>query len=216
MTDQDGSFGSLLLHHRRSADLSQAALSARSGVSVAAISMLERGRRRGARKGTGEALARALRLPDAERDAFLRAADGPPSISAGRNGAPPHPSYPRAISEDWREAHAALAAGLPKAAAIMACRGVQAVCAGGQPTAARSLCELIEDFGRTSTLHPTMADWARHIGLFECTLGGALLDGLDGVAMEEAATAVAFLDELLRLAYEVPHRLARLRAGATA
>jgi transcriptional regulator with XRE-family HTH domain len=216
VSDQNGSFGGLLLQLRLGADLSQAALAARSGVSIAAISMLERGRRHGARRGTVEALARALRLTDEERDLFLRAAEAPPTVQGGRAGLPAHPSYPQRISDDWREAHAALAAGLPKSAAAMACRGVHAVCTNGTATARKPLRELIQDFGRASTLHPTMVEWALQIRLFERTLAHALDDGLDRVTPEEAATVVAFLDELLRQAYEVPDRLARLRAGATA
>jgi len=216
VSDQVGSFGSLLLRHRLDAGMSQAALAARSGVSIAAISMLERGRRHGARRGTVEALARALRLADATRDAFLGAAEAAPASHAGRGSAPAHPSYPPRIAGDWREAHAALAAGLSRAAAAMACRAVHGVCAERMATAGRPVRALVEEFGRASTLHPAMVEWAIQIRLFECPLAHVLEHGLDAVTHEEAATAVAFLDELLRLAYEVPDRLARLRAGAAA
>ena len=67
-------FGDLLSRYRISAGLTQEALSAGSGLSVDAISLLERGLRRAPRSATVTALADALRLDDADREAFSAAA----------------------------------------------------------------------------------------------------------------------------------------------
>jgi hypothetical protein len=76
------------------------------------------------------------------------------------------------------------------------------------------LSDLIEELGKASTLHPTLVEWALQIRLFGYMLEHGE-DGLDNITREEAETVVAFLDELLRLAYEVPDRLAKLKAGTT-
>ena len=67
-------FADLLRHHRASAGLTQEELAARAGLSVDAISLLERGARRRPRKDTVTLLADALALPDEERTAFAAAA----------------------------------------------------------------------------------------------------------------------------------------------
>ena len=216
MSEEGGTFGSLLRGHRLGANLTQAALAARSGVSIAEISMLERGERVAPRRSTVEALAHALRLTDPMREVLIAAAEAHPSASAGRNRFPVHRSYPLSIGEDWREAHAALAGGLPRAAAAMAGRAVYAVCAAGGASGDRPIDELIEELGRISTLHPTLVEWAHGIRLFRCTPAQALTDEVGRVTIEEATTVVAFLDELLRLLYEMPDRLARLKAEAEA
>ena len=46
-------------------------------------------------------------------------------------------------------------------------------------------------------------------------LGHPHEDGLDSVKEEDAVGLVAFLDELLRFTYELPDRLATLKAGTT-
>lgn len=75
-------FGALLLAHRRNRGLSQEELAAATGMSVRAISDLERGRTRQPRRRTLTALATALGLTGADRDAFLAAssADDPPPV----------------------------------------------------------------------------------------------------------------------------------------
>jgi hypothetical protein len=178
--------------------------------------MLERGKRHTPRRSTAETLAQALRLGDAVREVFLDAAETPPRAYAGRNHSPARSGYPGRITEDWREAHAALAAGLPKAAAAMARRAVYGVCVDGKATGSGYLCDLIEELGKASTLHPTLVEWALQIRLFSHTLEHPVDDGLDGVTRQEATTVVAFLDELLWLTYDVPDRLAKLKAGTTA
>ena len=64
-------FGELLRGHRVGASLTQEELADGSGVSVRAISDMERGRAKGPRRRTVEALARVLGLNDAEQSELL-------------------------------------------------------------------------------------------------------------------------------------------------
>jgi transcriptional regulator with XRE-family HTH domain/tetratricopeptide (TPR) repeat protein len=66
-------FGALLVAHRRARGLSQEELAAATGMSVRAISDLERGRTRQPRRRTLAALATALALTDSARAAFVAA-----------------------------------------------------------------------------------------------------------------------------------------------
>lgn len=70
-TAGDPAFGELLLKFRRAAGLTQAELAEASGVSVRALSDLERGRARAAQRRSTEALADALGLLGSDRQAFL-------------------------------------------------------------------------------------------------------------------------------------------------
>ncbi|MEU0882700.1 helix-turn-helix domain-containing protein [Lentzea sp. NPDC005914] len=67
-------FGARLVHHRKSAGLSQEELSERSGVSVRAISDMERGRAKSPQRRTTEALLDALDLDEPARDELRRLA----------------------------------------------------------------------------------------------------------------------------------------------
>lgn len=67
-------FGARLLHHRKAAGLSQEELSERSGVSVRAISDMERGRARSPQRRTTEALLDALDLDEPAREELRRLA----------------------------------------------------------------------------------------------------------------------------------------------
>ncbi len=80
----EDSVGALLRAFRDRANLTQEQLAERSGISVHAISMLERGVRRAPRTSTIECLAEALRLDTSERDALIASARGRPR--AIRNG----------------------------------------------------------------------------------------------------------------------------------
>ena len=71
--DSRPSFASLLRRYRLEANLTQLALAARSGLSVQAIGMLERGTRRSPRPGTVGLLSRALRLGPSQAQALLEA-----------------------------------------------------------------------------------------------------------------------------------------------
>lgn len=67
-------FGARLLRHRKNAGLSQEELSERSGVSVRAISDMERGRARSPQRRTTEALLDALGLDERSREEMRRLA----------------------------------------------------------------------------------------------------------------------------------------------
>lgn len=73
-TAGDPAFGELLLRYRRAAGFTQAELAEASGVSVRALSDLERGRARAAQRRSTEALAEALGLTGADRSSFLERA----------------------------------------------------------------------------------------------------------------------------------------------
>lgn len=70
------SFGELLRRYRLALHLTQQALAARAGMTVQAVSLLERGARRRPRRETVGRLSRALRLGPAEADAFVAASAG--------------------------------------------------------------------------------------------------------------------------------------------
>jgi predicted ATPase/DNA-binding XRE family transcriptional regulator len=84
-------FGTLLRQYRLAAGLSQEALAERAGLSARAVSDLERGARQTPYPHTVRQLARALRLPSADRDRLVascpRRLGGPPLDHA--NQAPP-------------------------------------------------------------------------------------------------------------------------------
>jgi len=211
----DGAFGSVLRRHRLRANLTHEVLATRSGLSVDTISMLERGVHLAPRRSTLVALAQGLRLSLDARDAFFAAAErpGPARVRPGLVPAPP--SCPRAIAEDRREAYAALAAGLPRAAAAMALRAIEGVCAERNATGGASLADRIEELGRAQAFHPELIGWARQIRLFGGSAAEGGAGGVDGVTAQDASAVTAFLDELLRSTYEVPERLGRLMTGAT-
>jgi transcriptional regulator with XRE-family HTH domain len=71
---REASFGQLLRRYRGARGLTQQELAERSGLSVDAISVLERDLRTAPRTVTVEALARALQLDASEREALASAA----------------------------------------------------------------------------------------------------------------------------------------------
>ncbi|SFI69086.1 AAA ATPase domain-containing protein [Amycolatopsis sacchari] len=72
--DEGPAFGELLRRYRHAAGMTQAELAEASGVSVRALSNLERGRARAAQRRSTEVLADALGLAGADRAGFLAAA----------------------------------------------------------------------------------------------------------------------------------------------
>jgi predicted ATPase/DNA-binding XRE family transcriptional regulator len=75
-------FGDLLRDHRAAARLTQEELATLAGLSLDAVSALERGARRAPRRATVFALADALRLNRLEREALLDAAQRPPPMAS--------------------------------------------------------------------------------------------------------------------------------------
>ncbi|HEY7202149.1 MAG TPA: NB-ARC domain-containing protein, partial [Candidatus Dormibacteraeota bacterium] len=86
MRDTTPSFADLLRAYRAAAHMTQEDLAERSGLSVHAISQLERGVRQAPRAITVELLATALRLDAERRDAFAASARG----RSARGAAPSH------------------------------------------------------------------------------------------------------------------------------
>src|SRR5213079_32175 len=82
-----GSFGTQLKALREAAGFTQEELATIAGLSVHAISALERGERRRPHADTVRALSAALDLTGAARDAFIRIARAPADTTAreGRN-----------------------------------------------------------------------------------------------------------------------------------
>src|SRR5687767_14025285 len=78
-------FGDLLRRHRLAVGLTQEALAERAGLSVRAITDLERGVRRAPYRDTVQRLAAALGL-NAESAEELRASGRPPRVMAGGRG----------------------------------------------------------------------------------------------------------------------------------
>src|SRR5215208_6329511 len=93
-----GSFARRLRRLRMAAGLTQQELADRAGVSVRAVSDLEREINQRPRRDTAAMLADGLQLPGAERDAFLAAAQPRPRVAATSGGAgrpqPPDASGP--------------------------------------------------------------------------------------------------------------------------
>src|SRR5258708_7846873 len=90
------SFGHLLRRYRLDANLTQEALAVRAGLTVQAVGMLERGRRRLPRRSTVVLLSQALRLDPARARALQQASEPPPPPGArGADGdaraQPPEP-----------------------------------------------------------------------------------------------------------------------------
>jgi transcriptional regulator with XRE-family HTH domain len=107
--------GCVLRGYRAAANLTQEELAERAGLSVDAISMLERGGRRAPRTNTLEALAGALQLDAVERKTLIAAARGRPepvahldlrgdeALSGGSDViAPTAPVSRRGLLDRWR------------------------------------------------------------------------------------------------------------------
>lgn len=115
-------FGALLSRHRRAAQLTQEELAERSGVSVRAVSDLERGIKRRPHRETVALLAEALGLAPEEHAAFERAArtlhtdtDVTPGAEMGARDEP----RPRSAGSSGTQA----SAGLPQVSAFDAAAG---------------------------------------------------------------------------------------------
>src|SRR5436305_4391258 len=87
---QTTTFGALLRRYRRAASLSQEALAERAGLSMAAISALERGRRT-PRPETVQMLAAALALTPQQRASLIAMAQPPDAAAAGTGRPMPAP-----------------------------------------------------------------------------------------------------------------------------
>ena len=93
--DKACSFGDLLRDYRAERGLSQDELAEQAGLSVAAISALERGLTRWPYRDTIARLATALQLATAERSALTRAGQRPARIRAGPSASAPGAAFSR-------------------------------------------------------------------------------------------------------------------------
>src|SRR5438067_5925941 len=95
VTVQASTFGAVLRRCRRERGLTQEALAERAGVSVRALSDLERGAKHRPRRDTVALLAEALALSAEERATFEAAAHGPGLPAAGQlSPGPAAPALP--------------------------------------------------------------------------------------------------------------------------
>jgi predicted ATPase/transcriptional regulator with XRE-family HTH domain len=121
-------FGSRLRQHRQAAGLTQEELAERSGVSVKAISALERGHRRRPYPNTVRALARALDLTDEERSALATLASHRETVVADTGTFQPVlPSAPAALigrSHELREITGLLRSGQVRLLTVTGAGGV--------------------------------------------------------------------------------------------
>jgi transcriptional regulator with XRE-family HTH domain len=101
--------GGLLREYRSAANLTQEELAERAGLSVQAISMLERGARRTPRTNTVEALSDALRLDASQREMLVAAARGKPEPGALLGHVAGHAAEPLARGSDAAAPSAPLA-----------------------------------------------------------------------------------------------------------
>src|SRR6266487_5313435 len=108
--DRSARFGRLLRGHRVAAGLTQEILAERSGLSVEAISTLERGFRQHPRKDTVRMLSQAMRLAPVDEEALTAAARRAPSPRARPDevGSIPRPHQPLVGLECEMEAAASL------------------------------------------------------------------------------------------------------------
>jgi predicted ATPase/DNA-binding XRE family transcriptional regulator len=97
-SDTASSFGDLLRQYRRSRNLTQEALAAGAGVSVRAISDLERAARTHPYRETAISLANALELRGDERTSFLAAAQGRPREPTRDESLRPFTALPRPLT----------------------------------------------------------------------------------------------------------------------
>ena len=95
------SFATILRAFRTAANLTQEELAERSGLSVNAISALERGLRRAPRTSTVSYLAEAMGLDPAQRAALVAAARGPaePEAAATHRTDEPSSTLPRSVAD---------------------------------------------------------------------------------------------------------------------
>lgn len=115
---------------------------------------------------------------------------------------------PEAIRGAYSEAATALAAGCLRAAAVMARRTLEAICAD-QGFAEKTLAASLTALAGSGKLVASMADWAKEVRLVGNK--GAHFDPLDVVTTEDVRQLLSFLAELLKFTYELPAELKRRR-----
>jgi Domain of unknown function (DUF4145) len=129
-------------------------------------------------------------------------------------------SIPEAVAECFSEGVRCLSAHAPRAAAVMFRRTLEAVVrTSGSATAVttlevRNLAAALGVMAAEHTLDPSLAQWAKELRLVG-NVGGHL-DPLDNVEMSEAEEMNRLARGLFTYLYEMPAKLARSRAAASA
>jgi hypothetical protein len=116
---------------------------------------------------------------------------------------------PAEIASAFAEAVTALAANCPRAAAVMARRTLEAICADKGETDG-VLATRLTAMGNRGILTPVLADWAKEVRLVGNT--GAHFDAIQQVSIDDARQLTTFIQELLKHIYELPAELARRRS----
>ena len=180
-------FGELLLRHRHAAGLTQAGLAEVSGVSVRALSDLERGRAQGAQRRSAQALADAMELASEQRVRFLAAAQ------AGRRRAAKAVTPERDASRD-----ASVLCALPAAVPNLLGRELELARLRSEAGAAASTLSgaVVSIIGHPGVGKTTLAVSAAHL-LRPDFPDGCLAVDLRGMD-DQPVTTRAALDQMLR------------------
>jgi hypothetical protein len=119
---------------------------------------------------------------------------------------------PDGIRKAFAEAVTCLAAGCPRAAAVMARRALEAVCAH-QGIKEATLAKSVDSLVASGKLVPSLAEWAKEVRLVGNK--GAHFDALDEIDANDVSELLSFLEELLKFMYELPADLLRRRNKAS-
>jgi uncharacterized protein DUF4145 len=117
---------------------------------------------------------------------------------------------PVPIAAVFAEAAKTLAAGCPRATAVMVRRTLEAITADKGQTKG-TLAQQLAALGAAGTLPPAVAEWATEVRLVGNA--GAHFDPMDEVTQEDAHQVLSFTREVLKHLYELPAELARRRAS---
>jgi len=117
---------------------------------------------------------------------------------------------PASIRSAYAEASICLAAGCPRAAAVMARRTLEAVCAE-QGVKADTLVKSLAALAASGKLVASLAEWSREVRLVGNR--GAHFDPMEKVEPKDVAQLLSFLAELLKFLYEIPAELERRRSA---
>jgi hypothetical protein len=115
---------------------------------------------------------------------------------------------PEVIAACYSESQRALAAGCPRAAAVMGRRALEAICAHFNATET-NLAKSVEELAVKGVLLPTLAAWSHEVRLVGNK--GAHFDASQRVAWKDAEQLLRFVRELLRYLFELPAELQRRR-----
>jgi hypothetical protein len=118
---------------------------------------------------------------------------------------------PDSIKDSFAEAGRCLAAGCPRASAVMARRTLEAICAD-QGVSERTLSDSLAVLSKSGKLIAALADWSREVRLVGNK--GAHYDALENVASTDVAQLLSFLTELCKYFYEMPAELKRRRESS--